>query len=93
MESRNATSAVDLTKPLDVTRLPEVVHRQAKRPEPGWVSGLTQAQELLDWLENHGCTGLEAQCQSETSFAVSCACPPGLRLDRDEGGAVHLLPA
>ena len=59
------------------------------------VSGLnlTEAQELLDWLENHGCTRLEIQCQSETGFAVSCACPPGLKLGRDEWGALHLLPA
>jgi CheY-like chemotaxis protein len=81
------------TKPVEVPRLLEVVHRQVQRAVPGWISGLTmtQAQELLDWLENHGCTGLEIQHQSETGFAVRCVCPPGLKLARNERGAVHLL--
>jgi CheY-like chemotaxis protein len=94
-QAQEAGCEMYLTKPVDVNRLLEVVHRQVKRTEPGWVSGLnlTQAQELLDWLENHGCTGLEMQYEGETGFAVRCTCPPGLKLDRDEWGAVHLLPA
>src|SRR5437763_4291879 len=71
-------------------------HRPTLRkwpPEAGWVTGLTltEAQDLLDWLENHGCTGLEVSCPEGTAFAVRCVCPPGLRLGRDQGGQVCLF--
>jgi hypothetical protein len=57
------------------------------------VAGLTlrEAEELLDWLENQGCTGLEVAHRGGTGFVVRCVCPPGLRLGRDEGGRVRLF--
>jgi hypothetical protein len=60
--------------------------------EVGLVSGLTlaEAEELLDWLENHGCTALRVALGGE-GVTVTCLCPPGQRLLRDEGGAVRLL--
>jgi CheY-like chemotaxis protein len=83
-----------LTKPVDVGQLLEVVHQGVGRAEAGWVTGLgvAEAEELLDWLENQGCTGLELEWRQEAGFAVRCACPPGLRLGRDETGRVALLP-
>jgi CheY-like chemotaxis protein len=80
-----------LTKPIDAEVLLGVVRRQL-RPDAEWITHLTmtQAQELLDWLENHGCTGLEVNCREETGFAVRCVCPPGFRLIRDESGRAHL---
>jgi CheY-like chemotaxis protein len=94
-QAQEAGCEMYLTKPVDVNRILEVVHRQVTPAQLEWVSGLnlTQAQELLDWLENHGCTRLAMQCRGEAGFAVRCACPPGLKLNRDEWGAVHLLPA
>ena len=58
----------------------------------GSVSGLTlaQAEGLLDWLQNRGCTNLRAALGTQ-GVTVSCACPPGLRLARDARGDVGLL--
>jgi len=84
-----------LTKPVDAGNLLEVVGRWTKppaRPPASVASCLTkeQAEELLDWLENHGCTGL-AVTVAEDGFAVRFICPPGLRLIQDEDGKLHLL--
>jgi CheY-like chemotaxis protein len=81
-----------LVKPVSPSQLLDVVRREAGGE--AWVFGLqmAEARELLDWLENHGCTGLEVVCQAEGEFAVRCVPPPGARLVQDEGGAVRLEP-
>lgn len=50
------------------------------------VSGLTktQAENVLDWLEKHGFTGLVIMIEPG-GFAVRCVCPLGFRLDQEEG--------
>jgi hypothetical protein len=50
-----------------------------------------EAEDLLDWLENQGCTGVEVAHREGTGFAVRYVCPPALRLGRDEGGKVRLF--
>jgi CheY-like chemotaxis protein len=92
-QARRAGCEEFLTKPVDAEALLEVVRRQVGPSRPGWVTGLslTQAQNLLDWLENHGCTGVELCHQQAEGFAVRCACPPGFRLARDAGGSVRLV--
>ena len=56
------------------------------------VSGLTktQAEDVLDWLENHGCTGLVVTIEPG-GFAVRCVCPLGSRLDQEEDGSLRLV--
>jgi CheY-like chemotaxis protein len=84
-----------LTKPVNTSQLLEVVQQQVKKAEPEWVDGLTmaEARDLMDWLENNGCTGLELDWRGEENFAVRCLCPPpNARLGRDEEGRVRLLP-
>jgi hypothetical protein len=46
--------------------------KQDEWQKTGCVTGLTlaQARELLDWLENQGCTGLEVSCQDGIGFTV-----------------------
>ena len=46
--------------------------RDMKRVEPFCVSGLTktEAEELLDWLEGHGCVGAEVSYLAETGFVI-----------------------
>jgi CheY-like chemotaxis protein len=84
-----------LTKPVNTTQLLEVVGQQVKAAEPEWVTGLglAEARDLMDWLENHGCTRMELDYRGEEGFAVRCCSPPGQRLGRDEKGRVCLLPA
>jgi DNA-binding NtrC family response regulator len=50
------------------------------------VSALTkgEAEQLLDWLENHICTGMPVSVE-EDGFAVRCVCLPGLRLLLEKG--------
>jgi hypothetical protein len=55
-------------------------------------SSLAEAEDLLDWLENHGCTDIEVSLDAG-QVVVRCACPVGLRLVRDEAGALELQPA
>ena len=49
----------------------------------------TQAEQLLDWLENHDFTGFAVTMEGD-SFAVRCVCPPGMRPSADKGGGVCL---
>ena len=81
-----------LTKPLDPSQLLAVVGRQVRRTESVAVSELSarEAEDLLDWLENHGCTNLEVTLDEKT-FTVRCDCPPGLRLAQQADGGVHLF--
>jgi CheY-like chemotaxis protein len=94
-KARSAGCEMYLTKPVNTSELLEVVQQQVKRGEPEWVTGLnlTEARDLMDWLENHGCTQLAVDCRGEEGFAVRCTCPQGQRLGRDAGGRVCLLPA
>ena len=87
-----------LTKPVDPARLLEVVGRHVgPHAEPpaakwltGWLPGLTvaEARDVLDWLENHGCTGL-AVSDRDGRISVRWVCPPGLRLGVEAGGGVR----
>jgi CheY-like chemotaxis protein len=81
-----------LAKPVDPAVLLEAVRGPGELGTVGVVSGLTrrQAEDLLDWLQNHGCTRLEAVLAGDT-FTVRCQCPPGLRLVPGERGSVRLL--
>jgi DNA-binding response OmpR family regulator len=81
-----------LTKPLDPSQLLAVVGQQVRRTEMAVVSELTarEAEDLLDWLENQGCTDLEVTLDDKT-FTVRCVCPPGIRLTREDDGELHLF--
>lgn len=73
-----------LTKPIDAADLLNVINPSKEREEERQamvVSRLTktQAEQLLDWLENQGCTGL-AIALEEDGFAVRYLCPPGRQL-------------
>jgi CheY-like chemotaxis protein len=86
-----------LEKPLDADSLLEAVRGSAARavePTPCSVSGLTfsEAESLLDWLQNQGCTHIQAGAEPD-GVTVSCVCPPGIRLFRDVQGRVRLLKA
>ena len=80
-----------LAKPVDPARLLRAVGEQGAAPEENTVSRLTSddARDLLDWLQNHGCTGLDATLDA-TGWTVHCQPPPGQRLGRDEQGRVGL---
>jgi CheY-like chemotaxis protein len=93
-QARRAGCEGFLTKPVDSRSLLEVLRRQLGEPDSPSatvVSGLKalEAEALLDWLENHGCTGL-AVTTEEDGFAVRCICPPGLHLAAQEDGCVRL---
>jgi CheY-like chemotaxis protein len=81
-----------LVKPVDAARLMEVVRAQPVPAQVSSASDLTkaEAEELLGWLEAHGCSWLEV-CVREGRFAVRCVCPPGLRLVQDARGKVRLV--
>ena len=84
-----------LTKPVDGHSLLEIVGSAVKLEEEvkaAVVSGLTKAQakEVLDWLENHNCTGLAIKAE-EDGIAVRCVCPPSFRLDQEEDSGLRLV--
>jgi hypothetical protein len=102
MTALETAAPVDLSMPVAddfavarALKAPEAVLEAGREPagqrELSSVAGLTlrEAEDLLDWLHNQGCTGLEAAL-GEGGVTVRCVCPPGLRLERDEGGAVCL---
>ena len=77
-----------LSKPID----PETLLEAVRGPEAeGCVTGLSlvQAEELLDWLQNQGCTGLQL-VREDGHVTVRFECPPGLRLVRDADGHLRL---
>ena len=93
-QARRAGCEEFLTKPLDSRSLLEVMRRQLGEPgspSATVISGLAghQAEALLDFLENHGCTGLAVTAE-EDGLAVRCICPPGFHLVPQEGGAERL---
>jgi CheY-like chemotaxis protein len=88
-QAREAGCERFLLKPVDPAELLEAVRVPAGPP---LISGLTlaQAEELLDWLQNHGCTELDVAIE-EQGVSVYGVCPPGARLSRDNSGAVRFL--
>lgn len=93
-QARRAGCEEFLSKPVDSRSLLEIMRRhlqEAGESPATVVSGLSkpEAEDLLDWLENHGCTGLAVTAEGD-NFAVRCICPPGLHLVAQEGGAVRL---
>lgn len=93
-QARRAGCEEFLTKPVDSRSLLEVLRRhldEGSASPATVVSGLSkpEAEDLLDWLENHGCTGLAVTTEGD-GFAVRCICPPGFHLAPQEGGGVRL---
>jgi CheY-like chemotaxis protein len=80
-----------LTKPVTPRAVLEVVRQGVQGQVAGRVAGLSlsEAGELLDWLERQGCSQLEVKPDGD-NFSVSCLCPPGFRLERGGEGAVRL---
>jgi CheY-like chemotaxis protein len=83
-----------LTKPVDGHSLLEIVGAEMTQEDEvkAVVSGLTktEAEDVLDWLENHSCTGLAVTIE-ENGFAVHFVCPPGFRLDQEADGSLRLV--
>lgn len=82
-----------LTKPVDPAELLEVIGRPIEREQSRAatvVSRLTKerAEELLDWLQNHGCTDLSVRLEDD-GFVVRCLPPPGLQLMQEKGGRLR----
>jgi CheY-like chemotaxis protein len=92
-EALQAGCQTFLPKPVDAARLLQVVGEQGAAPAENTVSGLTSddARDLLDWLQNHGCSGLDATLDAN-GWTVRCQPPQGQRLGRDEQGRVGLHP-
>jgi CheY-like chemotaxis protein len=67
-----------LTKPVALDELLGAIRRGVEDPESEetTVSTLEEARNLLDWLENHGCTHLELRAGSQ-GFAVRYRKPAG----------------
>jgi CheY-like chemotaxis protein len=91
-QARDAGCELFLHKPIHPDVLLEVVRGPAAQRQPGFAVGLTlrKAEDLLDWLQNQGCTQLEATL-ADGAFAVRCLCPPGRRLVQKEDGNVQLV--
>lgn len=83
-----------LLKPVDAARVLQAVGDPGAASQENSVGGMTAdaARDLLDWLQNHDCTGLDATLDA-TGWTVRCQPPPGQRLGRDEQGRVGLYPA
>jgi CheY-like chemotaxis protein len=83
-----------LPKPVDAARVLQVVGEQCPAPQENTVTGLMsdEARDLLDWLQNHGCTKLDATLDA-TGWAVRCEPTAGQRLGRDGQGRIGLFPA
>jgi hypothetical protein len=62
-------------------------YEPAGQARGGAACGPARAEELLGWLEAHGCTRLEVSAAGG-GVGVRCVCPPGFWLGG--GGAVRL---
>jgi len=82
-EAAQAGCDTAISKPVDTTRLLDVVHEELE-----WAHGLnkTEAEDLLDWLENHGASG-QVKMDMNDGFAVRC---PGFRAGRDANGHLRI---
>jgi CheY-like chemotaxis protein len=80
-----------LTKPVDPATLLEAVQPPPPHAEVSTLScsSLREAEDLLDWLENHGCHDLGVSLMA-SAITVRCICPPGVRLVRDNASQVRL---
>jgi CheY-like chemotaxis protein len=67
-----------LTKPIDAEQLLAVVAEEFRAPLPVVASGLTprQAEDLLDWLEEHGVYADEVTFEDGRGFTVRYVRPP-----------------
>jgi CheY-like chemotaxis protein len=83
---------VFLTKPVGISELLGAIRSGIQTPESEQiaVATLAEAQEMLDWLENQGCTHLEFRIQSP-AFVVSFVAPPGFHLRPNEDGEPRLV--
>jgi CheY-like chemotaxis protein len=83
-----------LIKPLKVPELLLAI-RPLRGIKPSLVGdlGLMEAQDLLDWMERHGCSEMGLDVQANGLFAVHCICPSGLQLRPLACGRVQLVPA
>jgi chemosensory pili system protein ChpA (sensor histidine kinase/response regulator) len=93
-QAQQAGCEMYFTKPVNPAELLGLVQEQVRPMDTEWITGLglAEAQQLMDWLENNGCAGLELDLRDDDRFAVRCSSPPaGLRLGRDEQGRVRLL--
>jgi hypothetical protein len=81
-ESDESHSHSDASHPLPPCRVP------ARQVQCGAAPGRAQVEELLDWLEAHGCTRLEVSAVGGGGVGVRCVGPPGFWLGG--GGAVRL---
>src|SRR5262249_1673999 len=77
-----------LPHPVPPLALPRAPREPAPPGRAGAVCGLTvpEAESLLDWLQERGCTGLEAALEAGCVTAPG-PCPPGVRLGRGGGWA------
>jgi len=74
-----AAGEVFLTGALDTYRMLELVRAETQRPKEEWLSGLTksQAEDVLDALENSGCARSWVACSGAADFAVRRDPPHG----------------
>jgi CheY-like chemotaxis protein len=91
---RAAIEAI-LLKPVDTQRLLEIIARERalndeRKAAVVWGLTKTQAEDVLDWMTNHGCTGFVVNKES-AGFVVRCVCPSGFCLSRAEDGSLNLV--
>ena len=70
----------------------ELEHRADDTPaRDTWIGGLTktQAEELLDWLEAHGCPHATLSLDGDNGFAVRYQWPVSLQVRRDPGSKLQ----
>jgi len=92
VEAYRAGIELYVTKPTHLPQLLTLLQQQARKPEIGALSceNLSDAGDLLDWLERAGCTSLEMSLDDD-AVTVRCVCPPGYQIVRDQTGDVCLL--
>jgi len=78
-QAREAGCEQVMLKPVDPATILEAVRLPVAKEN--WVEAtsltLIQAEELIDWLENHGCTGIEVNYQA-CGMKVRYRAPPGM---------------
>src|SRR5262249_55453819 len=94
-EATGAGIELYLTPRADPGAVAALLRRQAERPEIGALScwSLTEAGELLDWLEVNGCTDLGTSGEDCGGAPVPSLCPEGHGLVRAGAGKALLWGA